>query len=567
MRFCGLKLTHDGAVALIENDELLFSIEMEKLDNNKRFTAIEDSDQIERVLREVGVSPNAIDVFAVDGWGGVNADALAIQPRLTIGAAHNTLSFDNGGERYGLPVAAYQEAPDGRVNAELAFDGLKIGPKAYPYSTFLHVAGHVFGAYCTSPFAQRGESAYVFVWDGGMLPRLYYFDAERAEVENLGPVFMLVGNAYTIFSQHFGPFKVSDNFAKDSLSIAGKVMAYIAYGTLREEWLPIFNRIYLQQNDGSMGFANVLAREFKAAVPAEQRKDEDVLLTFHVFLERLLVAKLAKKIERQADKRRNVCLVGGCALNIKWNSALRNSGAFEEVYVPPFPNDSGSAIGAACAARFNRTGKAAVKWSVYSGPNLRPSTPAHGWTSRPCAIDGLAELLHATQEPVVFLSGRAELGPRALGARSIIASPTSPKMKDILNVIKVRESYRPVSPICLEERAAAIFEPGVPDPFMLFDHLVKPSWLARIPAVVHLDGTARLQTIRRDQTPAVADLLLAFERVSGVPVLCNTSANYKGCGFFPDVRSATEWSGTNYVYADGTLYEKAEHTTFDVGAA
>lgn len=558
MLVCGLKLTHDGAVALLDDDKLLFSVEMEKRDNNKRFSSIEDSSDVESILRAEGVSLDDIDAFVVDGWGGVNADALAIQPRLTIGTEHNTLTFDHNGDRYGLPIAAYQEAHGAPVSTERSFEGLRLGGRSFRYTSQLHVAGHVFAAYSTSPFAERGESAYVLVWDGGMLPRLYYFDREKSEVENLGPVFMLVGNAYTIFSQHFGPFKTSDAFAKDSLSIAGKVMAYIAYGTLREEWLPIFEKIYLQHNDGSMGFANTLAREFKAAVPADRRSDEDVLLTFHVFLERLLTTKLVKKVARHAGRSKNLCLVGGCALNIKWNSALRNSGEFADVYVPPFPNDSGSAIGAACCAMWNRTARAAVRWSVYSGPALLPSAPAPGWTSRPCSAEELARVLHESQEPVVFLEGRAELGPRALGARSIIASPTSAKMKDILNRIKVREPYRPVSPICLEDRAPAIFEPGIPDPFMLFDHRVKAAWRDRIPAVVHLDGTARLQTIHPRTTPLLAEVLLAYEKVSDVPVLCNTSANYKGAGFFPDVRSATEWGGANYVFAGGTLYQRSE---------
>ena len=210
--------------------KLLFSVEMEKLANNKRFTSIDDATQIESILKAAGVSPKSVDTFVVDGWGGVNPDALAIQPRLTIGAEHNTLAFANRGERYSLPVPSDQEATGGLVNGEASFDGLVVGDDRFPYVSLLHVAGHVFSAYCTSPFAARNESAYVLVWDGGMLPRLYYFDADAKKVENLGPIFMLVGNAYTIFSQHFGPFKVTDHFAKDSLSVAGKVMAYIAYG-------------------------------------------------------------------------------------------------------------------------------------------------------------------------------------------------------------------------------------------------------------------------------------------------------------------------------------------------
>lgn len=562
MLICGLKLTHDGAVALLDDQRLIFSVEMEKLANNKRFTSIEDSSEIEAILATAGVRPEQVDVFAVDGWGGVNADALAIQPRLILGEGHNLLTYASRGEAKSLAIAPYQETLNIAVTAEARFEGLHIGDRAYPYSSILHVSGHIFSAYGTSPFAARGESAYVLIWDGGMLPRLYFVDAEKRKVDSLGPIFMLVGNVYTIFSQHFGPFKTGTGFAKDSLSVAGKVMAYIALGTLHEEWLPLLDRLYREHNDGSMGFANVLANKFKETVPEDARRDEDVLLTFHVFLERLLREKLLKKVRSREAGKVNLCFAGGCALNIKWNSALRASGQFVDVYVPPFPNDSGSALGAAACALFNRTGKAALDWSVYSGPALLKSEPASGWRSQSCDAERLGELLHETQEPVAFLQGRSELGPRALGARSIIASPQNPKMKDLLNELKEREPYRPVSPICLEDRAGQVFTPGIPDPFMLFDHQVRPEWLRRIPAVVHLDGSARLQTLTERDTPELARVIRAYEKVSGIPVICNTSANYKGAGFFPDVASATRWGRTNYVWSDGVLHERADRHPF-----
>ncbi len=122
--------------------------------------------------------------------------------------------------------------------------------------------------------------------------------------------------------------------------------------------------------------------------------------------------------------------------------------------------------------------------------------------------------------------------------------------------MKEREHYRPVAPICLEEFAPDIFSPGTPDPYMLFDHDVRAEWRERIPAVVHLDGTARLQTVPRDADPTIRSVLEAYHAISGIPVLCNTSANRKGSGFFPDVRSALEWGKVSYVWSGGMLYQK-----------
>jgi carbamoyltransferase len=133
--------------------------------------------------------------------------------------------------------------------------------------------------------------------------------------------------------------------------------------------------------------------------------------------------------------------------------------------------------------------------------------------------------------------------------------------------MKSREWYRPVAPICLESEAARVFDPGSPDPYMLFAHQVRPEWREFVPAIVHVDGSARLQTIRSEQNSIVAELLHAYEQVSGIPLLCNTSANRKGCGFFPDLRSATDWLQARHVWCEGRLYSRvrlpAEVTTLE----
>lgn len=557
MIICGLKLTHDGAMALIDNGKLILSIEMEKLCNNNRFTEISDTAIIPDILEKYGYSTSSVDIFAIDGWGGVNEDALAIQPRLEIGKGYNILSALNNSKPYKIRVGTYEESTlKSDILKEWSFEGLKMGNVERDYCSFLHVSGHVISAYCTSDFARNNESSYILVWDGGMYPRLYFFDAQSKSIENLGPIFLLIGNIYSIFSQHFGPFKVKGNFAKDSLSVAGKVMAYIALGSVKKELFKYFDDIYKNCYVTPMGFANVFAREFKLKIKDQAYSDEDILCSFHAYLEEMLIKKLEKKVSRYDIGCKNLCISGGCALNIKWNSAIRNSGLFNKVYVPPFPNDSGSAIGVACCAMLKTSPNLYLNWNVYSGPEIIKNQPDIGWISKECSVSELAQLLYFSNEPVVFLNGKAELGPRALGNRSIIASPESKAMKDLLNYLKLREPYRPVSPICLEEKAKEIFEPGISDPYMLFDHIVRNIWESRIPAICHLDGTARLQTVNSEQNPVVAELLLEFEKLSGIPILCNTSANYKGCGFFPDIFSTTKWNKVNYVWCDNVLFER-----------
>lgn len=561
---CGIKLTHDGAVSVIEDNKLMFSVEMEKLNNNPRFTEITDTETVKTILDSYGYKISDIDYFSIDGWGGNNVDSLAVQPRLEIGNEFNWLSASHRNIEYKLGVGQYEEA-DLKADVMKKWDmqGLRLGEQTSEYSSYMHVASHILSTYYTSDFAKKGMDSYVLVWDGGMYPRLYYVD-QRGKIENMGPLFLLIGNIYTIFAQHFGPYKVNGAFAKDNLSVAGKVMAYIAKGTEKKELFPIFDEIFRQCYSHPMGFANVFANEFKKRIDGRDISDEDILCSFHFYLENMILQKLQKKIQRYDRKCRNLCVAGGCALNIKWNSALRNSGLFDSVYVSPFPNDSGSAIGAACCSLYHHSEHRYLDWSVYSGNEAIENMPSHGWIKKKCDLTDLAQLLYETNEPIVCLNGRAELGPRALGNRSIIAAPFHPKMKELLNKIKDREQYRPVSPICIEERAQEFFTPGFPTPFMLFDHVINEEWRNKIPAVMHLDFSARLQTMNENDNPVFYKLLKEFERMSGVPILCNTSANYNGRGFFPDVCSAAEWGMVNYIWCNGYLYEKEEKTIFSM---
>jgi len=559
MKILGLKLTHDGAICLIENGKIIFSIEIEKINNNNRFQEINDASLIEDILTSNGIDLSDIDHIVIDGWGGNDNDNLAIQPRLTIGGEFNYLSISDEGENYQLEVAQYEERHlEDNLLKSIKSNKLKIKGKNYQYSSYLHVTGHILSAYCTSPFAKINEPSYVLIWDGGMFPRLYHVDPISKKINSCGPLFLLIGNIYTIFSQHFGPFKVEGSFAKDNLSIAGKVMAYIARGKFLPELVPIFEDILNDGFEKPMGYANVFAKKFKEELQIRNISptDEDILRTFHGFLEQILVSKLKKKISRLNYETKNLCIAGGCALNIKWNSAIRESKILENVYVPPFPNDSGSAIGNALAKFVEVTGQFSIDWSVYSGPKVIENMPIAGWKSKAFTVTELAELLHSKNEPVIVLNDKAELGPRALGNRSIIAAPVGVQMKEVLNKIKKREAYRPVSPICLEEKAIEIFEPGTRDEFMLFDHVVRKEWKSKIPAVIHEDDTARLQTVSENDNKVLYELLNEYYKLSGVPVLCNTSANYNGKGFFPDIYSATSWGGVNYVWSNDILYYK-----------
>jgi carbamoyltransferase len=155
----------------------------------------------------------------------------------------------------------------------------------------------------------------------------------------------------------------------------------------------------------------------------------------------------------------------------------------------------------------------------------------------------VAEVL-AANGVVAWFQGRSEYGPRALGHRSLLANPAYPDNLERLNRVKGREEFRPVAPMVLADRASQIFEGVLPSPFMLFTHRVNPAWAERIPAALHVDGTARIQTVDPADEPLVARMLERFGHRTGVPVVINTSLNTAGRPMVDDPRDALECFGS-----------------------
>ncbi len=231
--------------------------------------------------------------------------------------------------------------------------------------------------------------------------------------------------------------------------------------------------------------------------------------------------RLAKKLVPT----NNLVLMGGCALNCVANKHTYNH--FKNVWIMPAPGDSGSAIGAVLAHK-----KIHIKFTPYLGYYL--------------------QYKHTNTEIVKYLydhkvcglaRGRAEFGPRALGARSLIADPTDPDIKDKVNKIKNRESYRPFSPVVPIEFANTYFDMHhdlIESPFM--QHAVKCKYPEKFPGIVHVDGTSRLQTVKKSDAPRLYNLLYQWKAKTGHPLLLNTSLNIKGQPILNDEVDCNKWS-------------------------
>jgi carbamoyltransferase len=235
---------------------------------------------------------------------------------------------------------------------------------------------------------------------------------------------------------------------------------------------------------------------------------------------------------------RKLCMAGGVALNCVANGRIVREGPFEELWVQPAAGDAGGALGAALFAHNAVLGKPrafrmdhAFWGPEYSDEAIRrfldSSKLPYRTLSQSEMIRETARCLHEEQAVVGWLQGRMEWGPRSLGARSILADARNEENWKRVNLkIKFRESFRPFAPAVLADKAQEWFEIDRESPYMLLVCPVRPD--RRIPAVTHVDGSARIQTVRREQHPVFHDLLAEFDRQTGCPVLINTSFNVRG---------------------------------------
>jgi len=248
-----------------------------------------------------------------------------------------------------------------------------------------------------------------------------------------------------------------------------------------------------------------------------------------------VILKMAEYLYNET-RIRNLCLAGGVALNSVANGRLLKEGPFNNIFIQPAAGDAGGAVGAAYAVYHQYSGRAdrhPLK-NLYLGPsysmdNIRAAIEKeklqHKELSDMDLMQTVAGLLD-DGKVIGWFQGRMEFGPRALGNRSILADPRNAGMKDILNnKVKFRESFRPFAPVVTEKNASQYFEIDQPSPYMLLTVPVKSD---RIPAVTHVDRSARVQTLEKDTNPRLYALIREFEKLTGVPVLLNTSLNIKG---------------------------------------
>ncbi len=354
-----------------------------------------------------------------------------------------------------------------------------------------------------------------------------------------------LGLLYEELTMHLGFHRSSDEY---------KVMGLAGYG--KPTFIEDFRRMIRVRADGGFDTDPVDFNRYAA----KRRKDDefvgahaDLAASVQARLEEVLL-ELARWLHARTGDR-YLTMAGGVALNCVANARLAREGPFERIWVQPAAGDAGTSLGAALFAAQKHGDRTQPMSSAALGREWSDSDLARRLDSanipyeRPDDIArSIAEIL-ANDGVAGWFQGRSEYGPRALGHRSLFANPKYPDNLERLNNIKGREQFRPVAPMVPEERAAEIFEGQLPSPYMLFTHSVKPEWRNSIAAAVHVDGTARVQTVNAQDEPLVGRMLREFDRLTGIPVVINTSFNTAGRPMVDDPRDALECFGSTPIDA------------------
>ena len=518
MRILALNPGHDGAIVFIKDGQLRFSLEGEK-DAHSRYSPINTANLLDAFSKV----DEPVDVVAVGGW--------FKGPWIT-------------GPNY---LAGYFGLAPGQTSR------LRIlGSQATLFSSS-HERSHLLCSYGLSPY-EHGTFCYALVWEGH-LGSFYQID-ERMRIKRLAQILPGVGDKYLYF------YNIGRQQDGIDFSAAGKLMALASFSQRESPTRDESDLIDFVLDEARLMKTPIEAAKwsslYRIGVEHARFKNAAGLISDRIF------DRFLRDIEPLVRRRAPLLISGGCGLNCDWNTQWKRTGLFSDVFVPPCANDSGSAIGTAIDAQLKLTGQAKIRWNVYAGSEFDQNLSQFpGFQRIPGTPSQIAELL-SNNLVLGWVEGRYEIGPRALGHRSIVASPFPSSNRDRLNQVKQREGYRPIAPICCEQKVSRYFDWEGPSPYMLYFQKVTDPELH---AITHVDGTARVQTIPKGQS-LLASVLEEFERITGVAVLCNTSLNGRGTGFInnsADLHRFAVDRGLDGFVIDGELFLSNEvYTAIDM---
>ncbi len=516
MKIFAYKPGHDGHVALVDDGSLIFSIEAEK-DSGPRYAPISSED----LMHGFSLTNGVPDVFAVSGW------MKSFRPMADpIGAGY-----------FGADSKSVEDRP------------FPLFGNTIQHFSSSHERSHLLGSYAMSPFPQ-GEPCYALVWEG-VLGAFYRID-ENLNIEKLGTPMTGPGHKYGFVYGLADPAYPPDA-RKSRREDAGKLMAIAAFGeqgALTANERALIERVFSWDAER----APLRKADFSDSPYFNIGLESAEFRNLAHHFQNAVFERFAEFAGKHMPEGLPLLISGGCGLNCDWNSQWRKSGLFEDTFVQPCANDSGSAIGTAVDAQHHYTGNAKLEWSVYAGEEFAlDEADMSGFRRETLDYPNMAKYLEDGRI-FAWVQGRYEIGPRALGNRSLLAAPFTRETHLRLNAIKKREGFRPIAPILMEEEFDRLFDNHGPSPHMLYFQKVKTE---KLKAVTHVDGSARGQTVTRDDNPQMHRLLEAFRQRTGFGVLCNTSLNFSGKGFINRMSDLVRYardSGLDGFVVGDTIY-------------
>ena len=559
----GLNLSHDRSACIVADGRVLVAIEEERLDRIKHSEGFLVQGHFERITKTL---PMKSVRYCLDTVGiGIDELALVVGNR----------PLGDGAVR--------------RISAELP---IKDKSKIHELPVPSHHRGHATIAYLCSPFDdaavlvvdQAGsrfpgtpniEKHTLFVGEGGKL-RSVAATQYPADYSDLS-----LGLFYDFFTVRLGfltrygtpEFGV---FSCGGYPEAGKTMGLAPYGRPRPEWGD-----WLTYDGFDIRVSQDRLEEIWKDVVSSEGHDPAEPLSWREQLAKDIAYKVQDELERamvhlatvsyELTGKRNLCLAGGVMLNSVANQRIRTEGPFDEIFIPAPAGDAGVSIGAALYGYHELLGgtervplRTASLGRGYRQDEVEAALDAQGTrlSYRAATVDEVAELL-ADGYVVGYVQDGSEVGPRALGHRSILADARRPGMRDFLNdVVKHRETFRPYAPSVLVEHAGDWFDLTGESPFMLLVPPVAPGKRTVVPSINHVDGTARVQTVSADVSPHYHALISAFHARTGVPLVLNTSFNDAG---EPIVETPVDAVRTflrtemDFLFIEGILVSKPDH--------
>ena len=525
---------HDSAAAILKDGHVVAAVEEERF-SRKKFDDGFPNMAIDWCLQEAGIRPEQIDSVAFYDKPVLKFDRL-LDNYITV-APRGLYSFLDT-----IPKWLHKRLwiKDDIKKHLKGFKGEIIFPE--------HHMSHAAYAFYTSPFK---ESAILSIDGVGEWTTTSFGTAQDNSIKLTDDIRWphSVGLFYSAFTYFLG-FKVNEGEYKlMGLSAYGKPKYY---DLIMKELIDVKDdgSIHLNMKYFAFTYDKVMTNDkfselFGIPPRKKNEKTEQIHYDIGASAQKVLedvILMMANHIHKKTQMK-NLCFGGGVALNGVANYNLLKNGPFENIHIPPSPGDGGSAVGCAQYLYYihNKNKRTVeqdserIKNNVYVGPSfsndviksfLEENNIDYEYLQREQLLQNTAKLI-SDGSIVGWYQGKMEWGPRALGNRSILADPRDAKMKDILNEkIKHRESFRPFAPSILEEYVSEYFDIDITSPYMLLVAPVKKP--EKIPAVTHVDGTGRLQTVSKQSNPLYYDLINEFYKITNIPVIINTSMNVMG---------------------------------------